>query len=160
MGSRRRVSGTDPFVDPSEDLAPRPRAGPPRPASTGPPTEESLSTWQPRSEILGPDARERMLPRLDTSPTRVKVTLWARRGRNVVIEKSFGAPRITKDGVIPSPRRSGARGQRFENQWAPRWCAKVASEDDTTRRRRHDDCDRSLPQFDRQGKAPRPWPRG
>src|SRR6516225_5413304 len=44
------------------------------------------------------DARERMLRGVDTLANSVKVTLGPK-GRNVVIAKSFGAPRITKDGV-------------------------------------------------------------
>ncbi|MQT11760.1 chaperonin GroEL [Segnochrobactrum spirostomi] len=44
------------------------------------------------------DARDRMLRGVDTLANAVKVTLGPK-GRNVVIEKSFGAPRITKDGV-------------------------------------------------------------
>src|SRR5262249_50084229 len=44
------------------------------------------------------DARERMLRGVETLANAVKVTLGPK-GRNVVIEKSFGAPRITKDGV-------------------------------------------------------------
>ncbi|MFG1405584.1 chaperonin GroEL [Xanthobacter sp. VTT E-85237] len=44
------------------------------------------------------DAREKMLRGVDILANAVKVTLGPK-GRNVVIEKSFGAPRITKDGV-------------------------------------------------------------
>src|SRR4029078_7568317 len=44
------------------------------------------------------DARDRMLRGVDVLANAVKVTLGPKR-RNVVIEKSFGAPRITKDGV-------------------------------------------------------------
>ncbi|TRW18142.1 chaperonin GroEL [Glacieibacterium frigidum] len=44
------------------------------------------------------DARERILRGVDILADAVKVTLGPK-GRNVVIEKSFGAPRITKDGV-------------------------------------------------------------
>ncbi|MDT3381345.1 chaperonin GroEL [Labrys neptuniae] len=44
------------------------------------------------------DARERLLRGVDILANAVKVTLGPK-GRNVVIEKSFGAPRITKDGV-------------------------------------------------------------
>src|SRR3954471_7158028 len=44
------------------------------------------------------DARERMLRGVDILANAVKVTLGPK-GRNVVIDKSFGAPRITKDGV-------------------------------------------------------------
>jgi chaperonin GroEL len=47
---------------------------------------------------FGPDARERMLAGVDILADAVKVTLGPK-GRNVVIEKSFGAPRTTKDGV-------------------------------------------------------------
>jgi len=47
---------------------------------------------------FGRDARERILAGVDTLANAVKVTLGPK-GRNVVIEKSFGAPRITKDGV-------------------------------------------------------------
>src|ERR1700726_509613 len=44
------------------------------------------------------DARDRMLRGIDTLNNAVRVTLGPK-GRNVVIDKSFGAPRITKDGV-------------------------------------------------------------
>src|SRR5205814_5671191 len=44
------------------------------------------------------DARERMLRGVDILANAVKVTLGPK-GRNVVIDNSFGAPRITKDGV-------------------------------------------------------------
>jgi chaperonin GroEL len=47
---------------------------------------------------FGADARERMLRGVDTLANAVKVTLGPK-GRNVVISKSFGAPRTTKDGV-------------------------------------------------------------
>ncbi|GIR85371.1 MAG: hypothetical protein CM15mP85_19950 [Rhodobacterales bacterium] len=44
------------------------------------------------------DARDRMLKGVNTLADAVKVTLGPK-GRNVVLDKSFGAPRITKDGV-------------------------------------------------------------
>src|SRR5437764_12206464 len=44
------------------------------------------------------DARDRMLRGVDILANAVKVTLGPK-GRNVVLDKSFGAPRITKDGV-------------------------------------------------------------
>jgi chaperonin GroES len=44
------------------------------------------------------DARDKMLRGVDILANAVKVTLGPK-GRNVVMEKSFGAPRITKDGV-------------------------------------------------------------
>ena len=53
------------------------------------------------------DARSRMLTGVDTLADAVKVTLGPK-GRNVVLDKAFGAPRITKDGCLlytsPSPR--------------------------------------------------------
>ncbi|MCA3694356.1 chaperonin GroEL [Aquidulcibacter sp.] len=48
--------------------------------------------------LFGSDARDRMLQGVDILANAVKVTLGPK-GRNVVIEKSFGAPRTTKDGV-------------------------------------------------------------
>ncbi|MEC7207527.1 MAG: chaperonin GroEL [Pseudomonadota bacterium] len=47
---------------------------------------------------FGSDARSRMMEGVDTLANAVKVTLGPK-GRNVVLEKAFGAPRITKDGV-------------------------------------------------------------
>ncbi|RZO32314.1 MAG: chaperonin GroEL [SAR116 cluster bacterium] len=47
---------------------------------------------------FGSDARNKMLEGVDILANAVKVTLGPK-GRNVVLEKSFGAPRITKDGV-------------------------------------------------------------
>jgi chaperonin GroEL len=44
------------------------------------------------------DARDRLLRGVDILNNAVKITLGPK-GRNVVLEKSFGAPRITKDGV-------------------------------------------------------------
>ena len=49
------------------------------------------------------DARDKMLRGVDILADAVKVTLGPK-GRNVVIEKSFGAPRITKDGVTVGDR--------------------------------------------------------
>ena len=47
---------------------------------------------------FGTDARNRMLNGVNILADAVKVTLGPK-GRNVVLDKSFGAPRITKDGV-------------------------------------------------------------
>ena len=44
------------------------------------------------------DARDRMLRGIDVLNNAVKVTLGPK-GRNVILDKSYGAPRITKDGV-------------------------------------------------------------
>jgi chaperonin GroEL len=61
------------------------------------------------------DARERMLRGVDTLANAVKVTLGPK-GRNVVIEKSFGAPRITKDGVTVA--KEIELEDKFENMGA------------------------------------------
>jgi len=61
------------------------------------------------------DARERMLRGVDTLANAVKVTLGPK-GRNVVIDKSFGAPRITKDGVTVAKEIELA--DKFENMGA------------------------------------------
>ncbi len=47
---------------------------------------------------FGEDARARMLRGVDILADAVKVTLGPK-GRNVIIDKSYGSPRITKDGV-------------------------------------------------------------
>ncbi|MCW2235679.1 chaperonin GroEL [Azospirillum canadense] len=60
-------------------------------------------------------AREKMLRGVDILADAVKVTLGPK-GRNVVIEKSFGAPRITKDGV--SVAKEIELSDKFENMGA------------------------------------------
>ncbi|QUD90601.1 chaperonin GroEL [Phenylobacterium montanum] len=61
------------------------------------------------------DARDRMLRGVDTLANAVKVTLGPK-GRNVVIEKSFGAPRLTKDGVTVA--KEIELSDKFENMGA------------------------------------------
>jgi chaperonin GroEL len=61
------------------------------------------------------DARDRMLAGVNTLANAVKVTLGPK-GRNVVIEKSFGSPRITKDGV--SVAKEIELADKFENMGA------------------------------------------
>ena len=61
------------------------------------------------------DARDRMLRGVNTLADAVKVTLGPK-GRNVVIEKSFGSPRITKDGVTVAKEIELA--DKFENMGA------------------------------------------
>ncbi len=61
------------------------------------------------------DARQRMLRGVDILADAVKVTLGPK-GRNVVIDKSFGAPRITKDGVTVAKEIELA--DKFENMGA------------------------------------------
>lgn len=48
--------------------------------------------------LFGDDARSRMLDGVNVLANAVKVTLGPK-GRNVVLDKSFGAPTVTKDGV-------------------------------------------------------------
>ena len=61
------------------------------------------------------DARDRMLRGVDTLANAVKVTLGPK-GRNVVIDRSFGAPRITKDGVTVA--KEIELEDKFENMGA------------------------------------------
>ena len=90
---------------------------------------------------FGADAREKMLRGVDILADAVKVTLGPK-GRNVVIEKSFGAPRTTKDGVTVAKEIELA--DKFENMGA-QMVREVASKTN-----------------DRPATAPRPrrfWPR-
>jgi len=64
---------------------------------------------------FGPDAREKMLSGVDILANAVKVTLGPK-GRNVVIDKSFGAPRTTKDGVTVA--KEIELEDKFENMGA------------------------------------------
>ncbi|MBO6608489.1 MULTISPECIES: chaperonin GroEL [Altererythrobacter] len=64
---------------------------------------------------FGRDAREGILKGVDTLANAVKVTLGPK-GRNVVLDKSFGAPRITKDGV--SVAKEIELKDKFENMGA------------------------------------------
>ena len=64
---------------------------------------------------FGGDARQRMLRGVDILADAVKVTLGPK-GRNVVLDKSFGAPRITKDGVTVAKEIELA--DKFENMGA------------------------------------------
>jgi chaperonin GroEL len=61
------------------------------------------------------DARERMLRGVDILANAVRVTLGPK-GRNVVLDKSFGAPRITKDGVTVA--KEIELDDKFENMGA------------------------------------------
>src|SRR5881296_2987549 len=61
------------------------------------------------------DAREKLLRGVDILNTAVRVTLGPK-GRNVLIEKSFGAPRITKDGVTVA--KEIELEDKFENMGA------------------------------------------
>lgn len=64
---------------------------------------------------FGSDARASMLDGVDIIANAVKVTLGPK-GRNVVLDKAFGAPRITKDGVTVA--KDIELGEKFENMGA------------------------------------------
>src|ERR1700683_757579 len=64
---------------------------------------------------FGGDARARMLKGVDILADAVKVTLGPK-GRNVVLDKSFGAPRISKDGVTVA--KEIELSDKFENMGA------------------------------------------
>ena len=65
---------------------------------------------------FGSDARDRMMRGVDILANTVKVTLGPK-GRNVVIEKSYGSPRITKDGVTVA--KDIELEDKFENMVRP-----------------------------------------
>src|SRR5206468_5226930 len=70
----------------------------------------------PAKEVrFSSDARDRMLRGVDILANAVRVTLGPK-GRNVVLDKSFGAPRITKDGVTVA--KEIELGDKFENMGA------------------------------------------
>ncbi|MGE5953190.1 MAG: chaperonin GroEL [Qipengyuania vulgaris] len=77
---------------------------------------------------FGRDAREGILRGVDTLANAVKVTLGPK-GRNVVIDKSFGAPRITKDGVTVA--KEIELKDKFENMGA-QMLKEVASKSNDT----------------------------
>ena len=64
---------------------------------------------------FGGDARQRMLRGVDTLAEAVRVTLGPK-GRNVILDKSYGAPRITKDGVTVA--KEIELSDKFENMGA------------------------------------------
>ena len=64
---------------------------------------------------FGDSARQRMLNGVNTLADAVKVTLGPK-GRNVVLDKSFGAPTVTKDGV--SVAKEVELKDKFENMGA------------------------------------------
>ena len=67
------------------------------------------------------DARDKMLRGIDILADAVRVTLGPK-GRNVVLDKSFGAPRVTKDGVTVA--KEIELENKFENM-ARRWCERL-----------------------------------
>ena len=64
---------------------------------------------------FGTSAREKMLKGVETLAKTVKVTLCPK-GRNVILDKAYGAPKITKDGV--SVAKEIELSDKFENMGA------------------------------------------
>ncbi len=89
--------------------------------------------------IFDQRAREAILKGVNTLADAVKVTLGPK-GRNVVIEKSFGSPTVTKDGVTVA--KEIELENKFENMGA-QMVKEVASQDLRRRRRRHHHRDRA-----------------
>src|ERR1019366_1297874 len=86
-----------------------------RARSSGRGTHSGASQMAAKDVKFSGDARDRMLRGVDILANAVKVTLGPK-GRNVVIEKSFGAPRITKDGVTVA--KEIELEDKFENMGA------------------------------------------
>jgi len=67
--------------------------------------------------FFGDDARSRMVRGVNILANAVKVTLGPK-GRNVVLERSFGAPTVTKDGVSVAKE---IELKTSSKTWAPKW---------------------------------------
>ena len=77
--------------------------------------EQGIKTMAAKEVRFGGDARARMIRGVDILADSVKVTLGPK-GRNVVLDKSYGAPRITKDGVTVA--KEIELSDKFENMGA------------------------------------------
>src|SRR5712675_2230032 len=77
--------------------------------------EQGIKTMAAKEVRFGGDARARMIRGVDILADSVKVTLGPK-GRNVVLDKSYGAPRITKDGVTVA--KEIELEDKFENMGA------------------------------------------
>src|SRR5690606_12432040 len=78
-------------------------------------TEFQRNTTMAKEVLFSDDARQRMVKGVNILADAVKVTLGPK-GRNVVLEKSFGAPAITKDGVAVA--KEIELEDKFENMGA------------------------------------------
>src|SRR5690348_16172086 len=107
------ASGASTYID---SIAPRPISAPAATDEATPRRHGARRHPMAAKDIrFHQDARERMLRGVDILANAVKVTLGPK-GRNVVIEKSFGAPRITKDGVTVA--KEIELEDKFENMGA------------------------------------------
>ena len=70
---------------------------------------------------FGDDARQKMFAGVNVLANAVKVTLGPK-GRNVVLDKSFGAPTVTKDGVSVAKEIELETSSRI---WVHRWSRKL-----------------------------------
>lgn len=91
--------------------------------------------------LFGDDARSKMVRGINVLANAVKVTLGPK-GRNVVLDRAFGAPTVTKDGV--SVAKEIELKDKFENMGAC-MVREVSLQDERQRRRRHDDRHGSRP---------------
>src|SRR6201984_2922684 len=91
------------------------RKNPPNRAVVGFDQLETEIIMSDKEVKFGVEARDRMLRGVDILNNAVKVTLGPK-GRNVVLDKSFGAPRITKDGVAVA--KEIELEDKFENMGA------------------------------------------
>ena len=66
------------------------------------------------------DARDQLKKGIDTLANAVKVTLGPK-GRNVIIEKKFGAPHITKDGVTVAKEVERCQGSGVGRRLSEHW---------------------------------------
>src|SRR6516165_3647985 len=78
-------------------------------------TNPGKPTMSAKEVKFGVDARDRIMKGVDILNSAVKVTLGPK-GRNVILDKSFGAPRITKDGVTVA--KDIELHDKFENMGA------------------------------------------
>src|SRR5580693_4010427 len=79
------------------------------------PSNQGLKTMSAKDVRFSSDARDRMLRGVDILNNAVKATLGPK-GRNVVLDKSYGAPRLTKDGVTVA--KEIELEDKFENMGA------------------------------------------
>src|SRR5260370_36063553 len=84
-------------------------------SSTNPARSREYRAMAAKDVKFSTDARDRMLRGVETLANAVRVTLGPK-GRNVVIDKSFGAPRITKDGATVA--KETELSDKFENMGA------------------------------------------
>ena len=106
--------------------------------------------------VYGEESRQAILRGVNALADAVKVTLGPK-GRNVVIDKKFGSPTITKDGVTVAKEID--LKDPLENMGA-QMVREVASKTSRHRRRRHDDGDRAragdLPRGRQERRRPAP----